>query len=364
MTAAAGADVCETGIRALSFRWSETDRQQFRSPPYPLPAGLALLIGRLDAALPAEHEAFRQGLLRSADLTPGADVPSSAHRGVYVPWSAGGGSRVMARSGLPRVLLDLLLYGVLTPADGGRLVEAAELTDLSAADRGLVVRDLLLRLVEVNLMSGDVTSAEQVAARMAPEWEYLGWREIASCHAANGDAGPFFGGWSRYDARRDRAQMQSLKTQLVQGVAVREGWQAAVGVCGDKRIGDSFLRHAFEPPAYGYDELVTVFGGDAAGVLTEVDELHCLVAAAVAESRPRPLADHRGAEDLLARIGALNPNESRQAMRARDHLLSTLYLAIGSEDTLARLRKQLRTPRLRSEARRLFTGPPDSGTRP
>ncbi|WP_154795308.1 hypothetical protein [Occultella kanbiaonis] len=357
-----GAGVRELGIRALSYRWSDADRLEFRSPPYLLPAGLAPLIGQLDAALPADHEVLRQRLLRTAERTPGAYVPSSAYRGAYVPSSAGGGSRVMARSGLPRVLLDLLLHGVVTPTDGERLVAAAERTDLPAMDRGLVVRDLLLRLVEVNLMTGDVAAAEQVAARMSPEWEYLGWREIASCHAANGDSAAFFRNWRRYDARQDRAAMQRLKTRLVQGVAVHAGWRAAVAVCGDKRIGDGFLLHAFEPPAHGYDDLVTLFSRDAAGVLPEVDELHCLVAAAVAESRPRPLADHRGVDDLLDRIGALDPHESRQAMRARDHLLSTLYFAIGSEDTLGRLRKQIRTPRLRSDARRLFTGPPDSGT--
>jgi hypothetical protein len=247
-------DVREIGIRALSFRWSDADRQQFRSPPYPLPAGLAPLIGQLDAALPADHEALRQRLIRAAERSPGAYVPSSAYRGSYVPSSAGGGSRVMARSGLPRVLLDLLLHGVLTPTDGERLVEAAERTDLPTMDRGLVVRDLLLRLVEVNLITGGVAAAEQVAARMSPEWEYLGWREIASYHAANGDAAAVLRNWRRYDARQDRAVMQRLKTRLVQGVALRGGWRAAVATCGDKRIGGGLLLHAFEPPAHRYDE--------------------------------------------------------------------------------------------------------------
>jgi hypothetical protein len=263
----------------------------------------------------------------------------------------------MARDGLPQVLLDLLTHRVLTTADGERLVEAARATDLRAQDRELVVRDLQHRLVEVHLAAGDVAAAGQVAARMSAPWSRTGWREIAAFHAANGDAAAFFRDWGRYEAGRDRAQMTRLKARLVASVAAGQGWRAASDVCRDKRVGVGFLRHAFEPPAHGYDDLVSLFDGEAAGLLPEADELHCLVAAAAAESRPRPLADHHGVENLLARVGALDPSESTEAMRTRDHLLSTLYLAVGSEDTLARLRAQLRTPRLRTEAMHLFTGP-------
>lgn len=349
------AGLLETGIRALSYPWSDADLETFRSLPYPLPAGLIPLIERLEAELPADHDQLRTGLQAATTY-----VPSSARRGAYVPLSAGGGARVMARKGLPRVLLDLLLHGVITPTEGAQLVKAAERTDLPAGDRDLVVRDLQLRLIEVHLMAGDFAAAEQLATGMAPEWQSTGWREVAACRAANGDAAGFFRNWSCYDAGRDRADMQRLKTKLVHGVALREGWQAAVEVCGDRRIGDGFLSHAFEPPAYGYDDLEVLFGGDAAGVLTEADELHCLVAAAAAEPRPRPLDDHRGVEDLLSRIGALDPLESKDAMRTRDGLLRTLYVAVGSEDTLARLRALLRSPQLRRQTMRLFVGPDGS----
>lgn len=328
----------EIGIQALSFHWSDAESRAFRSPPYPLPAGLIPLLGQLQAALPADSSAGRLGK---------AYVPSSSHYG----------HGVMARDGLPRVLLDLLTHGTLSTADGERLVDAAGATDLPARDRELVVRGLLLRLIEVNLTADDVAAAEVLAALVTAGGNHYGWREIASYHAAKGNAVAFFRNWTHYDASRDRAEMQRLKSKLIKGVAAREGWQAAIEVCGDKRIGDDYLLHAFEPPAYGYDDLVTLFAGDASGVLPEADELHCLVAAAVAESQPQPVADHRGVEVLLARISALEPKEGREAMRARDHLLSTLHRAIGSEDTLASLRKQIRTPRLRSEALHLFTGP-------
>lgn len=183
--------------------------------------------------------------------------------------------------------------------------------------------------------------------------------EAAAYHAARGDAAAFLRGWSHYDADCDRAQLQRLKTRLVRAVAGREGWQAALEVVRDRRIGDVFRVHAFEPPAYGYDDLLTLFGGDAAGVLAEADELHCLVAAAVAESRPRPLTDHHGVDQLLARVTAIDADANLESMQARDRLLSTLRMAIGSDETLARLRAQIRTPRLRTEAMHLFVGQVD-----
>ncbi|MCH1882532.1 DUF6357 family protein [Agrococcus sp. ARC_14] len=331
----------EIAVRALTFPWSEADLRAVASPPYPLPADLRPLIDRLMAALPEAG-------------------PVAAPIGPYVPSSTRHGRRTMAHTGLPRVLLDLVTRGILTRDDGERLIEAAARMDRAPTDRDLVVRALRLRLVEASLLADDVVAAERVAAQIPDPWPHLGWREIARYHAARGGATAFLRGWSHYDAGRDRAEMQRLKRSLVSAIAMREGWEAALETCRDARIGDAFRLHAFAPPAYGYDDLVTLFGGEAAGALAEVDELHCLVAAAVAESRPRPLADHRGVEALLARVAALDADESREAMRARDHLLSTLRMAVGSEDTLARLRAQIRTPRLRSEAMQVFTGPAES----
>ncbi|MFT4299140.1 MAG: hypothetical protein QM597_05860 [Aeromicrobium sp.] len=364
IAAAADLSVLETAIRALTFPWSPTDQEAFCSPPYPVPAALRPLIARLEDALPADHEAARQRLLSNAQLSPGTYVPSSAYLGIYVPLSAGGGHRIMASRGLPAVVLLLLSHGILTTADGERLVKAVETTGAANTDHDLVVRHLLLRILEAHLTAGDAVAAEKVAAIIASRDGHVGWREVARYHAAHGDAAAFFRNWKHYAARLDTAQMRRLKAQLVAGVAIRAGWREAAGVCGDRRIGDGFLRHAFEPPAHGYDDLLALFGGDAAGTLPEADELHCLVAAAVAESRPRPTADHRGVEKLLARISALDPNESREAMRTRDHLLSTLHMAIGSEETLARLRKQVRTPRLRRDLMRLYSGPPTADHRP
>lgn len=338
--ASIGEPLVDIAIRALLFPWSEDERRMLRSPPYPLPAQLRGLVDRLEAALPI------------VDPTPQTI-------GSYVPSSTFHGRRVMARAGLPRVVLDLVTHRTLTRDDGERLIEAAARMDLSATDRDLVVRSLRLRLVEASLMADDVVTAQAIAAAISGTTAHLGWREIAAYHAARGDAAAFLRGWSHYDAGRDRAQLQRLKTRLVRAVAGREGWQAGLEVVRDSRIGDAFRVHAFEPPAYGYDDLLTLFGGDAAGVLAEADELHCLVAAAVAESRPRPLADHHGVDQLLARVAAIDADANRESMRVRDRLLSTLRMAIGSDETLARLRAQIRTPRLRAEAMHLFVGQVD-----
>lgn len=327
----AGMDLKDIAALAMHFPWSEEERVAFRSPPYPLPTGLVPAVEALEAALPAGHEHAR-------------------------------GGRVMYRAGLPAVVLRLLRDGVLDRRhDAEFLITTAAESDLPAKDRDLVVRDLLVHLVEVHLGADDVTAAERTAARIGdvtPRSGHLGWRSIAAYHAANGDASSFLRLWSRCDARQDRVEMRRLKEQLIRSLAVREGWRAAVEVCDDKRIGDAFRRHAFEPPASGYYDLHALFSGEAAGVLDEVGELHALVAAVASESPRPPTENHRGVEDLLTRISALDPDVSRAAMRERDHLLFDLRGAVGDEGTLARLRAELRTPRLVREAMRLVDDAP------
>lgn len=341
---------------AMRYSWTDEEREAFRSPPYPLPAGLVPAIEALEAALPADHDERRRELIARADETY---VPSSFFSGARRP---------MARTGLPAVVLELISDGVLF-ADMDEvefLLTTVHDLDLPERDRDAVRHELLRRLVEVHLLGGDLSSALNAAERMstvACVSGHLGWREVAAYFAATGSPTEFLDRWDRYDAHQDLSQLRRLQERLVRTVAIHEGWRAAIEVAEDRRFGAAFRRHAFYARAYGYDDLITLFSGEAAGVLDETGELHALVAAASAETPRPPTADHRGAEELLARISALDPESNGEAMRARDGLLFSLQGAVGEEETLSRLRAQLRTPQWGPEATQVVDAGADGPVR-
>ena len=59
--------------------------------------------------------------------------------------------------------------------------------------------------------------------------------------------------------------MADLKATLVSAVARRQGYQAALAVSKEKRIGPDFARYAFDAEA-DVDGLLVLFSGAAAGV--------------------------------------------------------------------------------------------------
>ena len=75
---------------------------------------------------------------------------------------------------------------------------------------------------------------------------HIGFREIGDVHGTRGDAAGFFRHWKTYAASKDRHDMSLRKERLVAAVARRHGWQAALAVCDDKRIGPDFRRTALQ----------------------------------------------------------------------------------------------------------------------
>jgi hypothetical protein len=167
--------------------------------------------------------------------------------------------------------------------------------------------------------------------------------------ADRGDAGGFFAGWKRYSAAKDRHGMAELKTRLITGVAHAEGWQAALAVTRDKRIGPRFAKHAFSAFAADVDGLQRVFTGEATGVLSEMDELSVLARAVQDATGKDPERNHPLLDEIVDRIIAVERTTDGATMRMRDWLLFSLWPAIGEQATLDRLRKAVRTPQHRRD---------------
>jgi hypothetical protein len=202
------------------------------------------------------------------------------------------------------------------------------------------------QLVRNSLAAGDLAAAARHAAAMGSN-AWVGHREIGAAHATAGDAAAFFAGWKSYNAREARNRIADLKRTLVSAVAGRQGWQAALAVTKDKRIGPDFALYAFDAEA-DVDGLLALFGGDAAGVLTQADELVVLVRAVCAATPRNPDRDHPRLAEIVDRIITVEPS-TKDTMRWRDGQLFRLWPAIGEQPTLDRVRKAVRTPSIKRE---------------
>jgi hypothetical protein len=210
------------------------------------------------------------------------------------------------------------------------------------------------------LAVGDFGGAREAADRILDDMAWAGHRDIAAVLADRGDAVGFFAGWKRYSAGQYRYRMVELKTKLVGGVAHADGWQAALAVARDQRIGPKFAKYAFSAFAADVEGLCRVFAGEAAGVLSELDELTMLAQALQDATGTHPERNHPLLDEIVDRIIAVDPTTDKATMRTRDGLLFSLWPAIGEQTTLDRVRKAVRTPRFRSE---LMTLSHDSATR-
>jgi hypothetical protein len=224
----------------------------------------------------------------------------------------------------------LLAVGVLADAD----VEA--LAGFLPSYCGIRRQQVLNRL----------RAGELARARAAADGVPVAYRDIGAWLADRGDAAEFFGDWKHYEAGRDRHGMAELKRRLVAGVARAAGWQAALAVTEDKRIGPAFARYAFE--SYPVEDLAGLRRA-VAGVLSELDQLSVLAGAVRLASGHNPERDHPLLGEIVDRIIAVDPTADKAVMRWRDAELFGLWPAYGEQSTLDRVRAAVRTPRYRRE---------------
>jgi hypothetical protein len=193
---------------------------------------------------------------------------------------------------------------------------------------------------------GDLDRAVAEAEAMG-DLRHIGHRDIGDVHGVRGDAAGFFRHWKDGAASKDRHDMGLRKHRLVAAVARRHGWQAALEVCADKRIGPDFRRTALaELDVAALEEALASL---PAGTVSESDRLFLLVDAVVAESPDAPEADHPRLPSLLDEIIALDPTSSKDTMQERNWLLQRLWPAYGDQASLDRAHRAARGPSAKSE---------------
>lgn len=337
-------DVPALALRLLSFEATGAEQRAWSTPPYPTPAGLVddrRAVTALLDAVPAE-----------LDDRPAAVRPLTGTR----PFAEE--RRLVLREGALFVPADavclLVVGGVLPAAEVDALVDG-NLVDGAHPDR-TTEPSLRRAVVLAHLGRGEVDAA--VAASPAiGGYAFVGFRDVGAFHARHGDAPAFVALWKAYAAGKERADMVRLKRDLVRGVAVHHGWEAALEVTRDARIGPAFAADAFSTWAATGDVVGLLAGfdddGAAAGVLSELDRLGVLVDALNAAAPREPLTDVDGVSTVFARLRAVDPTRDKATMRRRDLLLSRLWPAIGEQATLTEVRRAIRTPALRGELRRL-----------
>jgi hypothetical protein len=230
----------------------------------------------------------------------------------------------------------LLAVGALDDADVDAL--AGYLPSYSGVRRQQVLN---------RLADGDLAGARAAAERIGDGLSWVGHRDIGTALADRGDTTGFLNDWKRYAAGRDRHGIADMRRRLVEAVARNDGWRAALAVTEDNRVGPGFARYAFS--ALDVEELRRVLTGDAAGLLTDMDELSLLAAAVVVASGHNPERDHPLLAGIVDRISAVDPTADKATMRWRDAELFGLWPAFGEQATLDRVRAAVRTPRYRRE---------------
>jgi hypothetical protein len=313
-------------VAGLTAPVSPAERAAAASPPYPVPSA---------------QQAPMQHLLRELQslLPSSGDGPLTVTRVRGTPVSYRAEVSALGRPGrfnFSDAVCALLAVGALTDPDVDALAEF--LPAYSGIRRQQVVN---------RLRADDLPGARAAADRIQGGYAWVGYRDIGRALADRGEATAFFAEWKHYAAGKDRNGMTELKRLLVTGVAFRHGWQAALAVTEDKRIGPTYARYAFS--AEDLDGLREVLAGDAAGVLSEVDECTLLARAVRAAAGHNPGHDHPLLKEVVDRIIAVDPTTDKAVMRWRDAELFGLWPAYGEQATLDRVRAAVRTPRYRRE---------------
>jgi hypothetical protein len=317
-------------IEGLTAPVTDEEHRASTSPPYSTPAALVapreMVLRELQAHLPADGDGPMTVTRVLGPAQPyRVEVNLLRQRGVFRFADA---------------VCALLAIGALTDDDVETLLPCLP------ASCGIGRQQVLNRLA-----GGDVAGARVAADRIRGDTGWKGHRDVAAVLADRGDAAGFFAGWRSYAATKDRHDMTGLKRRLVEGVARVAGWEAALALTADKRLGPAFAVHAFTAFGGDVDELRQVLAGT--GVLSELDQLTLLAEAVRVASGKDPTRNHPHLDELVDRIIAFDASTDRATMRTRDWLLFSLWPAMGEKATLDRVCKAIRTPQYKRELKLL-----------
>ena len=146
-------------------------------------------------------------------------------------------------------------------------------------------------------------------------------------HFANqGDVDGFFMVWPRCAARQERHEIKACKRRLVEAVSTRQGWEAAVAPCKDRRLGGSCygaaLRSLAEAGACETSQQVFHERPDLRQPERQMESWLLVRAYAVAAGQGRQ--DIKEFEDLFERVSALDPKVKVGKGKPRDFLFCEL----------------------------------------
>ncbi|MFD6391697.1 hypothetical protein [Nocardia sp. NPDC060259] len=318
-------------VDGLTAPITDVEREAAHTPPYPIPA----------AVVPIRDRVLEELVSR---LPSTGDGPPTVTRVLSWPRNYRIEVQMLGRS-----------HGLFDFADATCALIAV---DALTSDEVDSIAPLLpescgfrRQLVLNRIAAGDLAGARALATRIDDGYGWRAYRDIGFALADRGDVKGFFADWKRYAAGQDRAGMAVLKKHLVEGVARHQDWNAAVTVAADKRIGPTFVGHAFTGfvDAADVDGVWGVLTDAAKGLLSELDEL-ALLAATIGKATPHnPERNHPLLDTVVDRLIAIDPTADKALMRGRDSELFGLWSAIGEQSTLDRVRKAVRTPGYKRE---------------
>lgn len=255
----------------------------------------------------------------------------------------------------------LLAAGRLTVHD---VLSLMDLLDARALRRLFFRRAVLYRLVAEGDIARvrdlcEIWSAEAAAGDADP---WVNWRVLGEHHVAEGDLKAFVSLWPRYVVGEQKWWIEDQRVALVEALALSEGWEAAVRLVGDRRIGtrsnrSHLLTLALAPLTTTMQprDLADFLDEEAAAQgLSDVDRTALLIRCAAGGDPsetmlPTPDADHPDLPWILERVRAVDPGPKKTDRRLKDFLFMELKALIGDEATYRAVKAEVKAPAYRRE---------------
>lgn len=321
-------DIHSVLVDALAYEWTPDEVDASRNPPYVNPASIHSHV----AAILAEIEAH---------LPPEGDGQLVVLRALSTAQFYRFAARDVARGRIELLDAACLLLSA-------RAISIAEAEAISQTQEPGAAAGLRRQIVVSHLDNGDVEAA--IAATQAcGEHASEAMRDIGRWYARRGDSKGYLRLVSGYGGGKNRDGLNDMRATLVRKVSLAQGWEAALSLTDDKRIGSAHRVSALLPLTRDgkLDELRALLA-DRPELLDQLDQLYVCSSAILAiqgEGEHPALAAH------IDRIAAIDASADKNTMRRRDQLLNMMLPGVRTDESFARLHAALRTPLLKRGAK-------------
>jgi hypothetical protein len=183
--------------------------------------------------------------------------------------------------------------------------------------------------------------------------EYYGWRILLRYYARNADADNFFKTLKLCEPSKDKYDMECIKGDLVQTVALTHGIEAALKIIGHKNIGERYAYNALSAFAEAgeYEKLKEIFSLYQELRQPEKEtEMNILAVACEAAAKQGFVLDDTEFDALFARAVNINPKLKWGDSRLRDWVVFNLGLASKhNKERYTRCRKAIKNNWIKKE---------------